>query len=112
MGNINVNNGSAKLLNSSGSEKTSGNVATGDVLVVSSSGGEAFRKTVVIYGDNNGDGAISIVDLANVQKHLLKVKTTGGVYATASDTNRDGKTTIIDLANVQKHLLKVKDINQ
>ena len=112
MGNINVNNGSAKLLNSSGSEKTSGNVATGDVLVVSSSGGEAFRKTVVIYGDNNGDGAISIVDLANVQKHLLKVKSVGGAYSTASDTNRDGKITIIDLANVQKHLLKVKDINQ
>ncbi len=112
MGNVTVNNGSAKLLNSSGAEKTSGDVATGDILVVSSSGGEAFRKTVVIYGDNNGDGKVSIVDLANVQKHLLKVKSVGGAYSTASDTNRDGKITIIDLANVQKHLLKVNSITQ
>ncbi len=112
MGNITINNGSAILLNSSGAEKTSGDVATGDVLVVSSSSGEAFRKTVVIYGDTNGDGKISIVDLANVQKHLLKVKSADGIYATSSDTNRDGKITIIDLANVQKHLLKVNSINQ
>ncbi len=112
MNNIKINNGTAKLINSSGSAKTSGEVATGDVLVVSSSSGEAFRKTIVIYGDTNGDGKISIVDLANVQKHLLKVKSASGIYATAFDTNKDGKITIIDLANVQKHLLKVNSIKQ
>ena len=112
MSNIKVNNGSAKLLNSSGSEKTSGNVATGDILVVSSQSGEAFRKTVVIYGDTNGDGKISIVDLANVQKHILQVKSASGIYATSSDTNKDGKITIIDLANVQKHILQVNSITQ
>lgn len=112
MSNIKVNNGTAKLLNSSGSTKTSGDVATGDILVVSSSSGEAFRKTVLIYGDTNGDGKVSIVDLANVQKHLLKVKSPSGIYAKAFDTNKDGKITIIDLANVQKHLLKVNSIKQ
>lgn len=112
MNNIKINNGTAKLVTSSGSAKTSGTVATGDVLVVSSSSGEAFRKTVLIYGDTNGDGMVSIVDLANVQKHLLKVKSPSGIYSKAFDTNKDGKITIIDLANVQKHLLKVNSIKQ
>jgi hypothetical protein len=85
MNNIKINNGSAKLLSSSGAEKTSGNVATGDILVVSSSSGEAFRKTVVIYGDTNGDGKISIVDLANVQKHILQFPTRFLSFRTKSD---------------------------
>ncbi len=112
MKNIKINNGTSRLVTSGGSGKTSGYVATGDILIVSSSSGEAFRKTILIYGDTNGDGKVSIVDLANVQKHLLKVKSPSGIYAKAFDTNKDGKITIIDLANVQKHLLKVNSIKQ
>ncbi len=60
-----------------------------------------------ILGDTDGNGTINIVDLANIQKHLLKVKTLTGAQLTAADTNKDGKINIIDLANVQKHLLKL-----
>ena len=112
MNNIKINNGTAKLLNSSGSAKTSGNVATGDVLVVSSSSGEAFRKTIVIYGDNNGDGKISIIDAANIKRHVLDIRSLNGPYKVAADTNRDGKITIVDFANIKRHILDIRTINQ
>ncbi|MBR6573158.1 MAG: SH3 domain-containing protein [Clostridia bacterium] len=112
MSNIKVDNGSAKLISASGSEKTSGNVATGDVLVVSSSSGEAFRKTIVIYGDNNGDGKVSIVDAANIKRHVLEIRSLNGQYNEAADTNKDGKITIVDFANIKRHILDIRTINQ
>lgn len=71
-------------------------------------GGSAPTPTPGIKrGDTNGDGKITIVDLANVQKHLLGIITLTGDYFTAADTNGDGKITIVDLANIQKHLLNI-----
>lgn len=61
----------------------------------------------IVCGDTNGDGKITIIDLANVQKHLLKLISLTGNNFTGADTNRDGKITIIDLANIQKHLLRI-----
>ncbi|MBP3706350.1 MAG: hypothetical protein J6J13_03760, partial [Clostridia bacterium] len=58
-------------------------------------------------GDTNGDDKINIVDLANVQKHLLGIITLSGSNLDAADTNSDGKINIVDLANVQKHLLGI-----
>lgn len=62
-----------------------------------------------ILGDTNGDNKITIVDLANVQKHLLSKITLSGTNLLGADTNKDNKITIVDLANIQKHLLgKIK----
>lgn len=64
-------------------------------------------ETTVVLGDTNGDNKITIIDLANVQKHLLNIITLSGNNLVGADTNKDGKITIIDLANIQKHLLKI-----
>lgn len=110
---ITVKDGTIKVFNSAGKEKTSGNIATGDkITVYKKDNSEYISKSIVVYGDVSGDGKISILDLANVQKHILKVKTQSGNYSIAADTNKDGKISIIDLANVQKHILKVKSISQ
>lgn len=91
--------------------KTSGSIVTGDKITIESNN-ESKTYIVVIYGDNNGDGKITILDLANVQKHLLKKSILTGANLTATDTNKDGSITIIDLANFQKHLLKKNNISQ
>ena len=76
--------------------------APGDcTLTVSPTSGNVKR------GDTNGDGIINIIDLANVQKHLLRIITLSGNDFIAADTNGDGLITIIDLANIQKHLLRI-----
>ena len=102
-----------KLLDKSGNEKTTGNISTGDKIIVYRNDNKEFvNKNIIVYGDVSGDGKISIIDLANIQKHILKVKEQSGLYFAAADTNKDGKVSIIDLANVQKHILKVKTIAQ
>lgn len=56
-------------------------------------------------GDTNGDGKITLIDLANIQRHLLGLISLTGNGFIGGDTNKDGKITLIDLANVQRHLL-------
>lgn len=68
--------------------------------------------TVVIYGDNNGDGVIDILDLLKIQKHLLGVNKLKNAYLNASDVNKDGVIDIIDLLKIQKHILNVSKIEQ
>lgn len=68
--------------------------------------------TVVIYGDNNGDGVIDILDLLKIQKHLLGVNKLKNAYLNASDINKDGVIDIIDLLKMRKHILNVNKIEQ
>ena len=91
--------------------KASGNVGTGDTLVISS-GSTTKSYKVVIYGDNNGDGKTSIVDLLRVQKDILGNSNLSTYDRKASDTNRDGKVDVVDLLRVQKQILGNSTIEQ
>lgn len=107
-----VSNGSVKITNFNGTAET-GNVGTGDqVRVYDSTGALKFTYNVVIYGDTNGDGQISALDLLRVQKNILSLSKLSGFYSSAADTNKDGKVTALDLLQVQKHILKMKSIAQ
>lgn len=110
--NFNVKNGIASVWGPQGKKK-SGVIATGDkVAVYNKVGVEKAVYNIVIYGDVNSDGKISIVDLARVQKHLLELSKLEGTNKSAADVNRDGKVSILDLARVQKHLLEITKITQ
>ena len=91
--------------------KASGNVGTGDTLVISN-GSTTKSYKVVIYGDNNGDGKTSIVDLLRVQKDILGSSNLSTYDRRASDTNRDGKVDVVDLLRVQKQILGNSTIEQ
>ena len=107
-----VSNGSVKITSSNGNTK-SGNVGTGDqVRVYDAAGTLKYTYNVVIYGDTNGDGTISALDLLRVQKDILSLSDLTGLYNSAADTNKDGKVTALDLLQVQKHILKLKAIAQ
>jgi len=56
-------------------------------------------------GDTNGDGQITLSDLANIRLHLLGKFSLTGDRATGADTNSDGQITLSDLANIRLHLL-------
>ena len=91
--------------------KASGNVGTGDTLVITN-GSTTKSYKVVIYGDNNGDGKVSILDLLRVQKDILGNSSLSTYDKKASDTNRDGKIDVVDLLRVQKQLLGNNVIEQ
>lgn len=93
-----------KITDSSNKNKTS-TLATGDKINIKV-GNDEKSYTIVIKGDNNGDGKVTILDLLRVQKHILKSSTLTGAYKEACDTNYDDDITILDLLRVQKHILK------
>lgn len=94
---------SVSLKASDGSVKKT-TFATGDTLEITS-GNETKTYNIIIYGDLNGDGVITLADLLAVQKIILEKSNLSGAYLKAGDINKDGSVTLVDLLAVQKHLL-------
>ncbi|MFA9465658.1 MAG: SH3 domain-containing protein [Velocimicrobium sp.] len=91
-------------------EITSGYVGTGSMIRIRDTSDQVLEEyTILIYGDINGDGKISIADLLKMQKVILGLEQVDGVYSMATDANQDGKTSIADLLKIQKTLLKLKE---
>ena len=80
----------------------------GTGMVVEYKIGEEVKQTltVVVTGDVNGDGKITITDLVQINSHLLKKNELSGANGAAADVNGDGKITITDLVQINSHLLK------
>lgn len=109
---LQVSSGEILIVDNSG-KQIYGNVGTGSKVQIKE--GDQIIKTypIVVYGDTNGDGKVSIIDLALIQQHILRVNSLSGIYLEAADTNRgkDG-VSILDLAFVQRHILNVDTIKQ
>lgn len=58
--------------------------------------------TLVITGDANGDGKITITDVVALQAHVVGKQTLEGAYAKAADLNGDGKVTITDVVKAAR----------
>lgn len=82
-------------------------VATGTVL--QSPGAEGLPLTMVVTGDMNGDGTITITDMLMAKTYLLG-ETLSDVAVCAGDVNTDGKLTITDFLQMKNHLLEQGDI--
>ncbi len=90
-----------------GSTKVSGSaiVCTGMVIKLMDGSTVKDQVTVVVTGDVNGDGKLTITDMIAAKAHLLKKTTLQGVYAQACDLNGDGKITITDFIQFKAHVL-------
>lgn len=98
------NGGTAKVMDANNVNKTSGSLATGDVIVINGTM-ESKSYKIAIRGDTNGDGNISVLDLLRCQKHILKTINLEGSQYFAADTNFDGNINVLDLLKIQKHVL-------
>ncbi len=106
---IPVNNGTATLVNAAGAAVT-GNVGTGHIVRIMAGGTVYASYPVVIYGDTNGDGNVTSVDLLVAQKHILGISKLSGAYLTAADSGKDGSVTSIDLLRTQKQILGLSSV--
>ncbi|GEM_PF-2361099 len=69
--------------------------------------------TLLLYGDVDGDGAIKMMDLVAIRKHIMKVKLLEGLYLrAAAPSNPDAETpnpSIRDMVRVRKYIMHVSD---
>ena len=107
--NLAVTNGTAAIYTASGQAKTSGVVGTGDILRLYQNDTLNKSYPILIYGDVNGDGKVTSLDLRIAQKHILQIDTIEGYYLTAADSSKDGSLTSLDLRVTQKYILQMTD---
>ncbi len=110
---ISVKNGSLQVTDKNGAGK-SGIVGTGDKVRILNSSGAVFREfTVVLYGDVNGDGEISIKDAYLMRRHILGETRLSGIYQTAANVSKsNGGITIKDAYIIKRHILGESKISQ
>ena len=101
-----------KLLTADGEEKT-GVVATGNKLAVYVDGSLVSVQEIVIYGDVNCDGKITMSDLLSVNRHVIGTIKLSDAKLEAGDVNRkeDGST-MSDLLAINRHLIGTIFIEQ
>ena len=109
-----IANGSVKITNSKGTEKSStSNIGTGDqVRVYDGAGAHKLTYNVVVFGDTNGDGNTNTTDYVQIRKQLLGTLSLSGCYKTAADTNKNGKVDAADYVQVRKQILGTYTIKQ
>lgn len=101
-----------KVLTSAGAEHT-GIVATGNKLAVYVNETLVATKDIVIYGDVNGDGKITMSDLLSINRHVINTIRLKGVYLEAGDVNRKGDgATMSDLLAINRHVIGTIMIEQ
>ncbi len=67
-------------------------------------------QPIVKKGDANGDGVITVSDLAAIRLHILEISFLSNDNITAADTNLDGKISVSDLAAIRLHMLGIVEI--
>lgn len=104
-------NCTVKVLNPDGTENM-GTIGTGNKITVYINEVPVQQYEVVVYGDLNGDGKVSNVDLVLMQKQILGITPQTGCYLEAANTSRDGGVSNKDLVILQKHILGISQISQ
>ena len=88
-------------------------IGTGSKVHVKENGIILRQYNILIYGDVNGDGKISSIDLLVLQRHILQIEEINGIYKKAANIRKDGKKpTSIDLLLIQRHILGLQTIEQ
>lgn len=105
--NVRVMNSSGTVLNSSSKIKT------GDIISVTDlDGSTKYNYTVVIYGDVNGDGAITAADYVVIKNSILGKTTLSGAKKKAADINKNGTVTAADYVVIKNTILGKSSISQ
>jgi hypothetical protein len=74
-------------------------------VVLTSNGIALQTLTVIVTGDVNGDGSVSITDMVAIKAHILGKSALTGVYLTAADSSGDNEVSITDFIQSKAHIL-------
>ena len=89
--------------NPNGTQVTSGMIATGMKMTITTNG-STVDYTLVVRGDVSGDGKLSAIDYVKVRNYLDGASSLSGAYLKGADTNGDGKVSALDYVKVRNHL--------
>ena len=98
-------NGTAKIYNLNGQEVIgSALVGTGYTLQVEFNG-TTYEYEIVVRGDIDGNGKITVTDLSMLNQHIVRRITLTGAKEKAADIEYSGKITVTDLSMMNQALV-------
>jgi hypothetical protein len=98
--------GDIRVYESGGGEYTGVTVLTGLTVKLAVGGIERDEKTIIVAGDVNGDGLVTLKDYALVQLHLSGEKTLEPPFVHAGDFDNDGQLTEADSESMREAVLQ------
>lgn len=100
-----------KVLNSGGTQITSGVVGTGSKLEIYDSDSKVVGNAVIVArGDSDGNGLCNLADLLRMRKQIMGLSSYSGAQFYGLDINKDKKVGLSDLLAVRKHIMGLKYI--
>ena len=105
-------NYTTKVYNKSSSLKTSGNLATGDTIKLYNGDSFITQYTSIVKGDINGDGNVSIADVAKAYQHVKGKKEMNDIEIIAGDVaSSDDEVKVNDVAKIYQFVKgKISDL--
>ena len=98
-------NGTAEVVNLNGNTISAEDfVGTGYKLKITLNG-ETKEYEIVVRGDIDGNGKITVTDLSMLNQAIVKRVTLTGVKEEAADINYDGKITVTDLSMMNQNIV-------
>lgn len=101
---LNGNGYTLRVVNGKGTQ-VSGTLMTGMKVQLLKNGAVADELTVLVRGDCNGDGKLTLTDMMQVKAHLLKKTELNGALLLAADYSGDGNVSLTDFVQVKAKLL-------
>ena len=88
-------------------------IGTGSTITVTDEDGiTKYSYKVIIYGDVNGDGAITASDYVNIKNYIMNKKSLNTASLKGADCNKNGSVTASDYVVIKNYLLKKTNISQ
>lgn len=72
-------------------------IGTGTTIKV----GSTLDYTFIVCADTDGNGKVTVTDLAQIKLHLIKKEPLVGVYEKAADLDGNGRITVTDVAQIK-----------
>lgn len=72
--------------------------------------GKTLQYTLIVIGDSDGDGEITVNDMAELKLHLIEKQLLKGIQLRAADVDQDGEVTINDLAQMKLILIDLWEL--
>ena len=69
---------------------------------------KGLEYTLIVKGDLNGDGKISLIDISKMKKAYLQIETLSEIQEKAADINQDGKMSLMDISKIKKVYLGIE----
>ena len=94
------------IVNAKGEElQNTQKIGTGDKLITETN----KEYTLIVTGDLNGDGNVTLIDMSLLRKHYLEIESLQDEYLKAADMDNNNIISLRDIANMRKTILKIDE---